>query len=162
MGQSLPTRQSDDILPPIAPVCLTVSSVVVVDMTTFPQSPVLNTQAAGVTGSTVAGSERTVPFDQYLTFQADGDCFVAFGANAAAVTSITSATVNTVTANAIQTATNTCFKLVGGVRYDFRLPAGPNIDVNGRTVAYGTQSPARFMGAVAGSSTTLRIFVSSR
>jgi hypothetical protein len=159
-GQTEPTRQSDEILPPILPICLALTTVVVVvDLTTIAQTPMLP-------ASSLKGSEHTNPLGQYLTMVADANCNVVFGATAAALASVTTAAVNTVVGNAIQANANTTITIAAGARFDFRLPPGPTFPTTGPgagTAVWGSSSPARFMAALTPSGTaTLRMWVSSR
>ena len=167
MSQTETTRQSDEILPPIAGsiVCLPVTnSLLIVDLTTMPQT-------AALPQSTVKGSEHTNPLGQYLTLIADAACNVAFaaGANrAAAVTnlgSLSTSATSTISGStgAITLAGTETIALTAGVPMHLRMPPGPTTNsTTGLTVAWGALSNARWLGVIAGSNTTLRMWVSSR
>lgn len=160
MGQTETTRQSDEILPPIeGSICnfAVTSTPLLVDLTTFPQS-------AALPSSTVKGSEHLNPLGQYLTFIADADVFVMFTSASGDVAAMTTTDTVTVTAGVI-TPNNKCtFRLPAGQAMHFRLPPGPTVDpTTGRTVKWGADSFARFLGVMTASgSTVLRSHVSSR
>jgi hypothetical protein len=164
MGQTEPTRQSDEILPPIVGsiVCVAVvAAVTVVDLTTMPQT-------AALPNTTAKGSENLNPLGQYLTMEPDGACSIAFASTAAALAGLSTAAVNTISAAGVITPLNTTVvQLTAGQRVDFRMPPGQSQDGSssfntGGTSVHGGLSPSRFLGVLAGANTTLRIWVSSR
>jgi hypothetical protein len=164
MGQTEPTRQSDEILPPIVGsiVCVAVTAAVqVVDLTTMPQT-------AALPVTTVKGSENLNPLGQYLTMEPDGACSIAFASTAAALAGLVLATTNTISAAGVITPSNaTVVALTAGQRVDFRMPPGQSQESSssfgtGAPTVHGGASPARFLGVLAASNTTLRIWVSSR
>jgi hypothetical protein len=164
VGQTEPTRQSDEILPPILGSigALTIGSgaLVIVDFTTYPQT-------AALPQTTVKGSDQQNPLGQYLTFIADGgQIYCAFASTAAALASCTVATVWTVSAAGVITpSNNSMFPLPSGIPMPFRMPPGPSSNSTGMgaTVQRGTLSNARFGAFITSSgSATLRVEVSSR
>lgn len=162
MGQTETTRQSDEILPPIAGSTLALSvttSVLVVDLTTWPQS-------AALPASTVKGSEHTNPLGQYIELVADTyPAYVLFAptyAKAAAISA--SATTTVASTTGVMTVTGTeAYLLAAGIPYHFRLPPGPTSSSSGTGGAWGANSSARYMGLiVSATSTTVRGCVGSR
>src|SRR5579859_20201 len=84
MSQTEPTRQSDDIWPPIVGsiMCFPLTTgVLVVDMTSFPQS-------AALPQSKLKGSEHTSPLAQYLTMVCPVAWDIAFAATSGALASL--------------------------------------------------------------------------
>lgn len=162
MGQTEPTRQSDEILPPIsgstARIAVT-NAATTVDLTTFPQTAVLTTKQ-------VKGSENTNPLGQYLNLQPDGACNVLFAATQTTAAAISTSSTSTVSGAGVITIAGTeSLPMTAGIVYQFRMPPGPTSDVTGTTGAvlkHGSQSPARWMGLIAGANTTLTVWVSSK
>lgn len=165
MSQTEPTRQSDEILPPIigdsthAPIAIAVTSVVtVVDLTTLANT-------AALPPSTVKGMENTNPLGQYVTLVPTANVNVAFCATLALAQAVSATATTTISATGVITPSPTVApQLPGPGRYDFRLPPGSTVDSTGKTVGHGTQSSARFLAAItpAGQTATLYVWVSSR
>ena len=167
MSQTLPTRQSDDIWPPIVGslVVLTLTTgVLAVDLTTLAQS-------AALPQSKVAGSEHLTPFNQYLTIVAQAAFFFAFGPTFTSVSALSAGATSTVPQGAGATqgvipggnTTNGAIPWPADTPFHFRLPAGPMCDpTSGEPIKYGSQSPCRWLGLLlAGGTTTAAIWVSS-
>jgi hypothetical protein len=166
MGQTEATRQSDNIWPPIVGSILVLpltTSVLILDMTTFAQSPALPQ-------SKVKGSQNTSPMGQYLTAISLSNFFFAFGPTAASLSGLsTTATSTVVQSGAFSipggNTTNGCIPWAGGVPLPVRLPPGPEADpTSGEFIKWGTQSQARFLGLIlaAGAPTSnIGIWVSS-
>jgi hypothetical protein len=168
MSQTEPTRQSDEILPPIVGSILVLpltASVLIVDLTSLAQS-------AALPSSTVKGSENINPLGQYLTFIGDGSWNCAFAGTAAALLGLSTSATSTVSQSAGSTqyqipggnTANGTILIPGGTPLHLRMPPGPTADTlaNAGTIAHGSKSNARFLGALASSNTNLRIWVSSR
>lgn len=168
MGQTEPTRQADEILPPIA------GSIVVVAVPASPSSPLVIdlttwSNTAALPSTTTVGMQRTNPFAQYISMVADlGQFYYAFGPTAASVASISPTATSTITgANAIPSGstTNGAVPLPQGTLANFRLPPGPsNASASGNIVQNGNASPARFLALIAATGVTANcvLFVSSR
>lgn len=172
MGQAEPTRQSDEILPPIdgSIVCLPVTTtMLVVDLTSMAQSAALPSSGSN---PTVKGTEHTNPLGQYLSMIADGNnVYLAFADNSDDFGSINTTNTSTVTqsgAAAYQipsgNTANSMLLLPSNFWAHFRMPPGPSGNAStGQTVPWGTLSNARYMGVLTASGTsTLRMWVSSR
>jgi hypothetical protein len=167
MSQTLPTRQSDDIWPPIVGSIVVLpltTTVLIVDMTTFAQSPALPQ-------SKPAGSEHTSPFNQYLTIVGAGAFNVAFGPTFTSLSGLSTAATSTVPQGAGATqgvipsgnTSNGCVPWPGGTPLNVRLPSGPMADpTSGEAIKYGSQSQARFIGLILpAGTTTVAMWVSS-
>lgn len=178
MSQCDPTRQSDEILPPITGgviigpdgsnvtipssivvVSLTANTVQAVDLTTMPQTPVLTAPTL-----TVRGSEHTAPLDQYITLIPLGALSIAFGPTATPTGTLSTTATNTITAAGVVTANNNVMiPLSAGSVYHFRVPAGSSLTTKVGTLGgYGVNSPARFLYGLATANTSLAMWVSSR
>lgn len=167
MSQTLPTRQSDDIWPPIAGSLIVLpltTAVLIVDMTTLAQS-------AALPQSKPAGSEHTSPFNQYLTIIGLAGFQFAFGPTFASLASLSATATSTVPqgAGATQGVIPGGFTTNGSIPWPaetplhLRLPSGPMADAtSGEPIKYGSQSPCRFMGLIMVSgSTNVGLWVSS-
>jgi hypothetical protein len=172
MAQTEPTRQSDEIIPPLygtagaSLVCLPVTTgVLIVDMTSLAQTPALPQ-------TTAKAQEHTNPIGQYMTLIADGGpVYVAFAATTTLLASLSTTATSTVTqsgAAAFQIpnggTTNGVFLLAAGIPYHWRIPPGPAQAVGSNSISpWGANSPGRFLGCLTAAGTaTLRIHVSSR
>lgn len=164
-GQSEPTRQSDEILPPIlgSVVAFPVTAaVLIVDLTSWAQTAVMPQKM-------VDGQDRPNPLNQYLTFVAGGPFNMAFAGTAAGLSALSVSAVSTVTqsgAAAFQIPsgnTANCGVLFPGSTFvQFRMPPGDRGTTTGTLVQHGFQSPARFMGLIAAANTTVFGWISSR
>jgi hypothetical protein len=164
MSQTLATRQSDDIWPPIVgsiTVFPLTTSVLIVDMTTFAQSPALPQ-------SKVAGSEHTSPFNQYLTIIGAAGFSFAFGPTTTSLAGLSTAATSTVVQSGKffipgGNTTNGCVPWPAQTPLNLRLPSGPMADpTSGESILYGSQSQARYLGLIlAAGTTTVAAWVSS-
>ena len=162
--QSEPTRQSDEIIPPIQGSILALAAgtaIVVVDVTTWLQSLALP-------ATTVKGSEHTNAIGTYISLVADGvpNVYVGFAptyAKAAALTVASTTTVNGTTGVLTILGTE-MYMLTAGANYNFRPPPGPSSTASGQSGGpWGANSAARFMAFCTATSTAvLRAQISSR
>lgn len=181
MGQSEPTRQSDEILPGIQGSIFAfavTSTTLIVDLFSLPNT-------AALPQGTVKGSDAPNPLGQYLTFIADGSpiyyaCAQTFAALSGTTFSTTAtATVNGSTGVVTIPSPNTMMDLLpSGVPMPFRFPPGPSANTRsdsatpstingigaGQPAPHGALSNARFIAlqCASGATSTLRLHVSSR
>lgn len=179
MGQTEPTRQSDEILPAILTsiwAFAVTSTVTIIDLASLFNTP-------AIPPNTVKGSENSNPLGQYITFIPDGaSVYYACAQTYAALSSATLSTSATNTVNGttgVVTAINTPTQIMpSGFPTQLRFPPGQTRNVTGTNVApsiingilagqdapHGALSNARFIGVLtaSGSTSTLRVHVSSR
>lgn len=157
------TLQSDWIMPPMLGgiSCFAAgTSEVDVDLTKLAGSPAKSAINQG------ADDWNPNPMGHYLTLEADGaDIYVAFAATLAALGTLSTSAVTTVTAGvpaATSTATGT-IKIPNGTVMQFKLPVIGGAAQNNRDDAdWGAASPCRFLGFMtATGSGTLRLWQSS-
>lgn len=167
MSQTEPTRQSDDIWPPILGSIVNLpltTTVLVIDLTSWAQSLALpNTKPKG--------AEHSSPLAQYLTFICNATFNLAFAATGAALASLSATATSTVPQSAGATqflipsggTANGSVPWPAGVPLHVRVPSGPAADAtSGNYIKWGTQSQARFLGLILPSGTaTLSGWVSS-
>lgn len=156
MGQAEPTRQADNIIPPIKgsiPKFAVTTSVLVIDLSTWPQT-------AALPATTVKGSQNKNPIGQYLCLIPDGaTVYVAFADTYAALAGLSATATSSVDGTGKITILGTeTVPLPGGTLHTMRPPPGNS----GYGTAWGSLSPARFMGLItATGSTTCAAWISS-
>jgi hypothetical protein len=176
MGQTEPTRQSDNILPAIVGSIYAIavtSTVAIIDLASLAQS-------AAVLSTTGKGTENLNPVGQFLTFVADGGpVYYACAKTFAALSAVTIATTSAVngTTGAVTASPNAMQLLPAGQPVPMRIPNGNSTNMNAtgtspvvvNGIAVGAQAPhgalseARFLAVACptGVTSTLRINVSS-
>jgi hypothetical protein len=143
------------------------ASVLVVDLTSLAQLTALGSGS----NATVKGSEHTNPIGQFCYLIGDLAFSFAFGPTAASVASIANTNASTVPQGAGATqyqvpggkTTNPAILWPASTPLRVRLhPGSTTIAASGAPCAWGSQSPHRYLGALAASATNLRLWVASR